>query len=69
MLFFRLEADLKTWLQAKTVSRGATLTVANLWELSQRWYWNRMDVEYHGRSIEQVLKIFEEVGLESDFWQ
>ena len=69
MLFFRSEADLDIWLQSRLAYCGATLTVAELWELSQRWYWNRMDVEYHGRSLEQVREIFEEVGLISDFWQ
>jgi len=69
MLFFRSEADLEAWLRANKATHGATLRVAQLWELSQRWYQNRMDVEYHGRSLEQVREIFEEVGLISDFWQ
>jgi len=69
MLFFRSEADLNAWLQSKNASHGATLTVSLLWQLSQRWYHNRMDVEYHGRSLEQVRMIFEEVGLVSDFWK
>jgi len=69
MLFFRSEADLNAWLQSKNASYGATLTVSLLWQLSQRWYHNRMDVEYHGRSLEQVRMIFEEVGLVSDFWK
>lgn len=68
MLFFRSEADLDVWLQDKEYSRGATLTVAKLWELSQRWYYNRMDVNYHGRTMEQVREIFRQVGLVSDFW-
>jgi len=69
MLFFRSEADLKAWLQAKDASRGATLTVPQLWQLSQRWYQDRMDAEYHGRTLEQVQEIFREVGLVSEFWQ
>ena len=69
MLFFRSEADLEAWLEAKNSARGATLTVSQLWQLSQRWYQDRMDVDYHGRSLEQVREIFEEVGLVSDFWR
>lgn len=68
MLFFQSEADLNTWLQAKNVARGATLTVSQLWQLSQRWYHNRMDPDYHGRSREQIQEIFKEVGLVSEFW-
>ena len=69
MLFFRSEADLNAWLQAKEYTHGATLTVSQLWQLSQRWYQDRMDTEYHGRSLEQVQDIFREVGLVSEFWQ
>jgi hypothetical protein len=68
MLFFRSEADLDAWLQAKDYARGATLTVPQLWELSQRWYHNRLDIEYHGRTLEQVREIFREEGLVSGFW-
>jgi hypothetical protein len=69
MLFFRSEADLNAWLGAKKATHGATLAVSQLWQLSQHWYHNRMDAEYHGRSREQVREIFEEVGLVSEFWQ
>lgn len=69
MLFFRSEADLKAWLQSKNAARGATLTISQLWQLSQLWYHNRMDVEYHGRSLEQVQAIFKKVGLVSEFWR
>jgi len=69
MLFFRSEADMEAWLQTQDTSCGATLTVAKLWELSQHWYQDRMDVDYHGRTIEQVDAIFKEVGLVSEFWQ
>jgi len=69
MLFFRSEADLEAWLQTRNTSRGAMLTVPKLWELSRRWYQDRMDVDYHGRTVEQVQEIFEEIGLVSEFWQ
>jgi hypothetical protein len=69
MLFFRSEADLNAWLDTKKAARGATLTVTQLWQLSRRWYHNRMDTEYHGRTLEQVQEIFREVGLVSSFWR
>jgi hypothetical protein len=69
MLFFRSEADLNVWLQVGNYAFGATLTISQLWQLSQRWYHNRMDVEYHGRTLEQIQAIFREVGLISKFWQ
>jgi hypothetical protein len=69
MLFFRSEADLEDWLGTKKAVRGETLTVSQLWHLSRRWYYNRLDVEYHGRTLEQAQEIFKEVGLVSSFWK
>jgi len=69
MLFFRSEADLYDWLESRQTTVGATLTVPQLWQLSQRWYQDRMNVDYHGRTLEQVQGIFKEVGLVSEFWQ
>lgn len=69
MLFFQSEEKLNRWLASNQVERGAVLSIPKLWELSQRWYENRMSVDYHGRSIEQVQEIFKEVGLRSEFWQ
>ena len=69
MLFFQSEEKLNQWLESKHAQRGAVLSIPKLWELSQRWYENRMSPEYHGRTVEQVQEIFKEVGLTSEFWQ
>ena len=69
MLFFRSEELLDEWLVSNHAERGALLTVPHLWELSQRWYHNRMLPDYHGRSMEQVQEIFEDVQLTSEFWR
>jgi hypothetical protein len=69
MLFFRSEEDLNEWLVAQKAPRGVVLSIPQLWELSQRWYQDRMSLEYRGRTIEQAQKIFEELGLTSEFWQ
>jgi hypothetical protein len=69
MLFFRSEETLTQWLASRQSKRGAVLSISELWELSQRWYHNRLSPEYHGRTIEQVQEIFRDVGLTSTFWQ
>lgn len=69
MLFFRSEELLETWLASNHAQRGAILSIPTLWELSKRWYHNRMSVEYHGRTVEQIQEIFAEAGLTSEFWQ
>jgi hypothetical protein len=69
MLFFRSEEILNAWLASRKAQRGAIFSIPQLWNLSQRWYYNRMAPDYHGRTIEQVQEIFREVGLVSSFWQ
>ena len=69
MLFFRSEEALDQWLVSKKAERGAVLTLSQLWELSQRWYHDRLSPEFHGRTVEQAQNIFKEVGLTSEFWR
>ena len=69
MLFFRSEESLNEWLASQKAGRGAVLSIPQVWELSQRWYHNRLSLDYHGRSTEQVQEIFRELGLTSEFWQ
>jgi hypothetical protein len=69
MLFFQSEESLNEWLTTHNAERGAVLSIPQLWELSQRWYHNRLSVEFHGRTVEQVQEIFKELGLTSSFWQ
>ena len=69
MLFFRSEEILHEWLVAQKAPCGAVLSIPQLWELSRRWYEDRMSPQYHGRTIEQAQKIFKELGLTSEFWQ
>ncbi len=69
MLFFQSEEALNEWLVSQKVERGAVLSIPQLWELSKRWYQDRMSLGYHGRTIEQVQAIFKDLGLTSEFWQ
>ena len=69
MLFFRSEDALNEWLASRRVQRGYVFTISQLWDLSQRWYQNRMSPDFHGRTLEQVQEIFREFELTSGFWQ
>jgi hypothetical protein len=69
MLFFQSEEMLKEWLTSNHAERGAVLSIPQLWDLSQRWYQDRMSPNYHGRTVEQVQQIFKDVGLTTEFWQ
>lgn len=68
MLFFRSEEDATDWKGARNVQTGEILSLEQLWDLSQRWYGNRLDKDFHGRSLDQVQEIFRAVGLTSNFW-
>jgi len=68
MLLFRSEEWIDKWCKRKDLERGEVLTIDQVWELSKLWYYNRLSVEYHGRSSEQVAEIFKEAGLTSAFW-
>jgi|GEM_PF-1027231 len=64
MLFFRSEEDVRQWCAARNVAMGETLSLEQLWTLSQAWYGNRLAREFHGQSREEAEGIFREVGVE-----
>ena len=68
MLLFQSEESLDTWCKQNNLERGETLSVQQVWELSKLWYGNRMSLDYHGRSMEQVADVFRQAGLMSKFW-
>lgn len=68
MLLFRSEEWVDKWCKRNDLERGEMLNIQQVWELSKLWYGNRMSLEYHGRSMEQVAEVFRQVGLMSKFW-
>jgi hypothetical protein len=68
MLFFRSEEEVAAWRQARNVLTGETMTLAQLWELAKRWYGNRLEASYHGRSLDKAQQIFRELGFTAPFW-
>jgi hypothetical protein len=68
MLLFQSEEWIERWYQRNHFERGETITVQRAWELSKLWYGERLSLDYHGRSREQVAEIFGRVGLTSKFW-
>lgn len=68
MLFFRSEADLSEWKRARNVQAGEHFSTNRLWTLSQAWYGNRLDPNFHGRSLDAAQDIFREMGFSSPFW-
>lgn len=68
MLLFQSEEWVDKWCKRNNLERGEMLLIQQVWELSKLWYGNRMSLEYHGRSMEQVADVFKQAGLTSKFW-
>ena len=68
MLLFQSEEWIDKWCKRNNLERGEVLTINQVWELSKLWYQDRLSLDYHGRSSEQVVGIFKEANLTSAFW-
>ena len=68
MLLFQSEEWIDKWCKRNNLEHGESLSLGQVWKLSKLWYGNRMSMEYHGRSSEQVAEIFKQAGLISEFW-
>ena len=68
MQFFRSEDELRHWQANGNDRGGATLSLAQVYDLSQRWYHNRLSPDYRGRGLPEIQAIFRAVGLTAPFW-
>jgi hypothetical protein len=68
MLFFQSEEHLEKWCQETGRPRGEILTIEQIWMLSQRWYHDRANADFTGRTMEEVVHIFRQVGMIKQFW-
>ena len=69
MMLFRSEEDVDRWCAATGEPRGETVPLQQIWQLSQLWYGNRMDPDFRGRSAEEVVAVFRQADLTSEFWR
>ena len=69
MLLFRSEEHLEKWLSERDIARGQTMTLEQQWQLSERWYSNRLDSDWRRRTPQEAEEVFESCGLVEDFWR
>ena len=69
MMLFRSEDEIDRWCAATGEPRGAPVPLQQIWQLSQLWYGNRMDPNFRGRTPDQVVEVFRQAGLTSEFWR
>jgi len=51
------------------VTRGALMTIPQAWDLSQKWYGNRLEPDFRRPTIDEAHAIFASVGLNGPFWR
>jgi hypothetical protein len=68
MLLFRSEDQVAAWLADKNLTRGASVSLEQIWALSKLWYSDRLSPDFKGRSLDDAQAILTAVGLTDRFW-
>jgi hypothetical protein len=45
------------------------MSLPQAWDLSQKWYGNRLAADFRRPATDEAMAIFESVGLTGTFWQ
>ena len=69
MLLFRSEEHVDRWCKAWRMERGATLTLAQQWQLAQAWYSaDRQDPLWRRKTVDETEAALAAAGLTGSFW-
>ncbi len=69
MLLFRSEKDVEDWCRARDRAPGAIFDLERLWQLAQRWYDDRLDLDWRRKPVADRQVILDRVGLVGPFWR
>jgi len=58
-----------SWCADRGLVRGATMTIPQAWELSEKWYGTRLEPDFRRPAKVEAQAIFESVGLSGPFWK
>jgi hypothetical protein len=56
------------WARDNGQQVGSWLTIDETWALAIAWYHDRLDANFHSRSFEDAVAIFQRLGLIGPFW-
>jgi len=68
MLLFRSEETANQWCEARGLPRRPLVSLEQLWQLSVIWYGNRLTPESRRPAADEMVSVFESIGLTGPFW-
>jgi hypothetical protein len=68
MLLFRSEETVNQWCAAHHSPRRPLVNLEQLWQLAVHWYANRLIIESRRSAPDEMIFIFESLGLTGPFW-
>ena len=57
-----------SWSADRGVVRGATMTIPQAWELSQKWYGTRLEPDFRRPTADEARALFDSVGRKGSVW-
>ena len=69
MCLFRSEEHLERWLSSRGGTRGAVLSLRQVWRLANAWYSDPRAESWRPRSRDESQAVLASVGLTDDFWE
>jgi hypothetical protein len=69
MLAFRSEEHVDRWCRISGVSRGASFSLQQAWQLGRAWYADKLSPDWRRATPEEAEAAFAGIGLTGDFWR
>ena len=66
---FRSEQDVDRWCGDHKFPRGATMSIAQLWDFAKDWYGTYLSEPWQKRTKSEVSALFAKHGFTGDFWE
>jgi len=68
MLLFRSEETVKRWCESRDLPLRPLVSLEQLWQLAVIWYGNRLTPESRRPAADEMVAVFESIGLTGPFW-
>ena len=68
MLLFRSEEMVERWCAARNLPKRPLVSLEQLWVLAKEWYSDRLTIHSRRPKPDEMVEIFERIGLTGPFW-